>query len=201
MPSRNSRKEYVPETMYHVYNRGHNKDKIFLDDNDYAVFLNLLKRYLSKTVVTDEKGRPYEQLRDEVELVAFCLMPNHFHLELYLLQDRGIARLMQGVCAAYTIYFNKKYNRIGPLFQGRFKASAVLNDAYWLHLSRYIHRNPKAYRSWEWSSLQYYLGSKKAEWVTVERVLKEFDDRDEYLNFVRDDQNDLDNSSLLLADA
>ena len=80
MPSRNSRKEYVPETMYHVYNRGHNKDKIFLDDNDYAVFLNLLKRYLSKTVVTDEKGRPYEQLRDEVELVAFCLMPNHFHL-------------------------------------------------------------------------------------------------------------------------
>ncbi len=186
MPSRNRVKEYESGAFYHVYNRGVNKRRVFLDEEDYKVFLNLLKRYLDKTPTKDLKGREYEHLYDKVELLAFCLMPNHFHLVLYQTEQQAMTHLMRGVCTAYVNYFNKKYKRLGPLFQGVFKASRITSDAYVQHISRYVHLNPKDYRGWEYSSLPYYYASKKAYWVRPERILEMFDSLAEYDRFLRD---------------
>ena len=83
MPSKNVVKIYENNTYYHAYNRGVEKRTVFIDDEDYATFLGLLKRSLDEHPETDDKGREYRWLANDVELVAFCLMPNHFHLLLY----------------------------------------------------------------------------------------------------------------------
>jgi len=184
MPSRNILKDYSEDTFYHVYNRGVNKRQIFIDNQDYSVFLNLLKRYLSKEDEIDKKGRVYVSLYEELDLISFCLMPNHFHLFLFQNSKDAITKLLRSVCGSYTIYFNKKYERIGPLFQSRYKASTITNDAYFMHISRYIHINPKDYTSWEWSSLPYYLGSKQASWVKPGVVMDMFKDGEDYLEFL-----------------
>ncbi len=186
VPSRNSRKIYLPETYYHLYNRGLNKQKIFWDDEDYAVFLNLLKRYLDDQPTKDSKGREYPWLCKDVELLAFCLMANHFHLLAYQITEDGVRQLLKNVCGSYTSYFNKKYKRLGPLFQDRFKASMVIHDSYLQHISRYIHLNPKMYKVWQFSSLPYYLGKKYAAWIRPERILKDFQTPEEYEQFVAD---------------
>lgn len=185
MSSRNVIKDYVEDSFYHVYNRGVNKRKIFLDNDDYAVFLNLLKRYLDSEPVTDNKGREYEWLHKRIELLAFCLMPNHFHLLIYQHDKEAMTRLMRGTITSYTIYFNKKYRRTGPLFQDRFKASLITKDTYLLHISRYIHLNPHDYINWEFSSLLYYAGKKKAGWVNPDRIM-EFFEGDNYFAFIKD---------------
>lgn len=186
MPSKNREKVYLPQTYYHIYNRGVNKRRIFADQDDYAVFLNLLKRYLDDQPTKDSKGREYDWLHNDIELLAFCLMPNHFHLFIYQEKPDAMTRLMRGVATAYTTYFNKKYHRIGPLFQDRFKASMVSRDDYLIHISRYIHLNPKTYKSWRFSSLPYYLGNKQAGWVRPDKVLESFSSARDYAQFLAD---------------
>lgn len=185
MPSRNRRKEYAEDSFYHIYNRGVNKRVIYKDTDDYAVFLNLIKRYLDDKPAKDAKGREYEWLYEKIELLAFCLMPNHFHLFVFQHDKDSVTRLLHNVCTAYTTYFNKKYNRVGPLFQDRFKAVRITSDSYLLHITRYIHLNPQNYKSWEFSSYTYYLGRKNASWLQPKRVLGNFSD-EEYEKFVAD---------------
>lgn len=177
---------YVGDNFYHVYNRGVNKRRIFMDDQDYRVFLNLLKRYLSETPIKDPKGRIYESLHGKVELVSFCLMPNHFHMLLYLHDPKAITRLLRSVISSYTVYFNKRHGRVGHLFQDRFKAIEIDNENYLSHISRYIHLNPVSYKTWEYTSLPYYLGEKFANWVQPERILELFNSVDEYAEFIDD---------------
>ncbi|OGL40319.1 hypothetical protein A3J32_02480 [Candidatus Saccharibacteria bacterium RIFCSPLOWO2_02_FULL_46_7] len=185
MPSRNRVKEYVPDSYYHIYNRGVNKRRIFIDDQDYAVFLNLLKRYLDSKPTKDKQGREYGWLYGHLELLAFCLVPNHFHLLIYQRDPTAMTHLLRGVGTSYSTYFNKKYKRVGPLFQERFKASRISKDEYLQHISRYIHLNPENYRTWEFSSLPYYLGKKQSDWVRPKMILDLFES-DEYENFVSD---------------
>lgn len=186
MPSRNVVKEYAPDSYYHVYNRGVNKQTIFAEDADYIVFLGLLKRRLSKEPTVDRYGRQTPHYKDEIELLAFCLMPNHFHLLVYQHDDsKAVAKLLQSVCTAYTMYFNRKHKRVGRLFQGNFKGSRVTSDEYLQHISRYIHLNPKNYKKYEWSSLPYYLGTMRAEWVSPDPVLGLFAG-DNYSKFLED---------------
>lgn len=187
MPSRNRTKVYISDSYYHVYNRGLNKQSIFKDDYDYSVFLNLLKRYLSKESAKDKQGREYESLNSRVELLAFCLMPNHFHLLIYQNDELAMTTLLRRVSTAYSTYFNKKYRRTGPLFQERFKASRISKDNYLLHISRYIHMNPKDYKKWDYSSLPYYIGESKADWVRPKKILDLFND--DYMEFLRDYEN------------
>jgi len=118
---------FQPNSYYHVYNRGHNKQMIFLDYKDYARYLKRLKEYLQKHDVT---------------LLAYCLMPNHVHLLLYQKGEESIDRFVHRLHTAFTMYFNKKYERVGAVFQGRFKAKLIETDEYLLHVSRYIHINP-----------------------------------------------------------
>lgn len=185
MSSPNRIKLYAADSFYHIYNRGINKRVIFKDEYDYSVFLNLLKRYLDEAPVKDNKGREYDSLMDRLELLAFCLMPNHFHLLIYQYDPEAMTRLLRGVGTSYSTYFNKRHGRIGPLFHERFKASLIGKDEYLQHISRYIHLNPVDYEKWEFSSLPYYLGRKNAGWVKPERILELFD-TGEYPQFVRD---------------
>ncbi len=157
---------------YHVYNRGVEKRQIFLDEKDYKAFSGILKAYLSppedKSIL---QGRALQRVRghklyDEVKLLAYCLMPNHFHLLIQQKLASSITNLMRRALTAYSMYFNEKYERVGSLFQGRFKAKEVDKDEYLLHLSRYIHRNPSGslvkkigdLESYVWSSYPIYLG-------------------------------------------
>lgn len=165
MPSKNAIKTYAPHQYYHVYNRGVEKRNVFIDKQDYAMFLSLLKRYLSTSNQIDAYGRSYHSLNSSVRLVSFCLMPNHFHLLIYQTEKTGMQQLLHRVTTTYTGYFNKKYERVGALFQGVYKASMIKSETYLQHISRYIHTNPDQYRTWEWSSLPYWLNEKQADWV------------------------------------
>ena len=187
MPSPNVLKIDVEDSFYHIFARGASKQAIFVDELDYLYFENLFARYLSNKPMQDKQGMAYPNYNGSIELLAFCLMPNHFHLLIYQRHSKAMTRLLRGVCGAYSSYFNKKYKRIGPLFQDRFKANLISRDEYLQHISRYIHLNPKDYRTWEFSSLAYYLGVKKTAWIRPERILGLFN-TGEYAGFVADYQ-------------
>ncbi|MEA5091617.1 hypothetical protein SDC9_32543 [bioreactor metagenome] len=138
--------------VYHIMLRGINRGDIFLEDDDKAVFLNILLQKKSK---------------GEYALHAYCLMDNHLHLLIEEKED-DIARIMKRIGITYVSYFNKKYQRIGPLFQDRYKSEKVENDGYLLTAMRYIHNNPvaaglvKNQGAYKWSSYNEYLKQRKS---------------------------------------
>lgn len=186
MPTKNTRKAYAPDTYYHIYTRGVNKQAIFKDEADKVFFLGLLKRYLSKERSKRTKHAPYASYADCLDLLAYCLMNNHIHLLFYQHDEpRAIAALMRRVLTTYSMYFNRKYSRVGPLFQSRYLASQIDNDAYLHHISRYIHRNPAMWSEYPFSSLRYYMGDVHADWVKPKAILELFDDSPKrYMEFV-----------------
>ena len=186
MPSRNIYKPDVEESYYHVYARGQSRSKIFLDEADYAKFTGLFKRYLSKEQQHDSGGALYPHLYGKLELLCYCLMENHFHLLLYQ-RDSGAMRLfMRGLMTSYSRYFNKKYQRSGPLFETRYKASLINSSSYLDHVSRYIHLNRKQWRNSPYTSVMFYTDERQAEWLRPHRVLEMFDSKEEYMQFVAD---------------
>lgn len=147
------RSPFVVDEWYHCYNRGVDKRKIFEDVRDYERFLlglfvgnseipvhisNLKSSRLQEALNDDslERGDPL------VEIGAYCLMPNHFHLLIRETTEGGIAKFMQKLCTGYTMYFNTKYERTGALLSGTFKSKHVSDDRYLKHLVSYIHLNP-----------------------------------------------------------
>jgi len=144
MPSRNIIRSYLENSYYHIYNRGVEKRDIFLDDQDYKVFLHFLKRYLTKPPESPEQVRPLwrSDLFDKIKLIAYCLMNNHFHLMVKQSTKEATTDFMRALIDSYVRYFNEKYERVGSLFQGRFKAVLIDSEPYLLHLTRYIHLNP-----------------------------------------------------------
>jgi putative transposase len=178
----------APHEYYHVYNRGTEKRNIFLDGADYGRFIELC--YLSNSVhsvdvrhVRRTYNSVYEFPRDNplVYVGAYCLMPNHFHILLTPATDRGVEKFMLKLGTGYSMYFNKRYERTGTLFQGRFKSRHANNDEYLKYLFAYIHLNPvkliqpnwkevgiqnidgvKTYLDkYPYSSLQDYLGDRE----------------------------------------
>lgn len=188
MPSRNILRDFAEDQYYHLYNRGVEKRTIFLDEQDYTVFLGLLKKYLSGEYIRKTNRHKFDNLAGQVDLLAYCLMPNHFHLLLYQKTDGAITKLMRRVMTGYVMYFNERYKRVGTLFQSRYKASHINADDYLHHVSRYIHMNPEDYEKWPYSSLPYYLGKKKMpSWLKTKRVLALFDNNSsEYSQFIKD---------------
>lgn len=133
--------------FYHIYNRGVNKMPIFLDSSNNERFLKLLfacnntKPVVFKTI----QGLPLDKIEREetiVDIGAYCLMPNHFHILVKEKKENGISLFMEKLLTAYSMYFNKKNERLGNLFEGTFKASHANNDVYLKHLFAYIHLNP-----------------------------------------------------------
>lgn len=140
---------FAQNEYYHVYNRGTDKREIFLDDSDRCRFTELL--YLcnsNQSVSVRNLHREYDSVYDfekgepVVAIGAYCLMPNHFHVLMTPLSESGVVQFMNKLGTAYSMYFNKKYDRSGSLFQGRFKAKHVDSDEYLKYLFAYIHLNP-----------------------------------------------------------
>ena len=186
MPSPNIIREYVPESYYHVYNRGVEKRIIFHDTQDYAVFMSYMRRHLSSDNNLDSQNRSYKFF-GSVELVAFCLMPNHFHLLFYQVESGTMSILMKSLLGSYTRYFNKRWKRSGPLFESRYKASLVQDETYLLHISRYIHMNPRYYQRYPYSSYMHYIGAPAADWLQASRIVDIFtDNRINYPQFCKE---------------
>ncbi|MBF8250136.1 MAG: Tnp protein [Candidatus Levybacteria bacterium] len=211
----------APEQIYHVFNRGVAALPIFLDIKSHARFINLINYYrfsntqfsFSKLVSLpkEEKEKIILDLRKQnaihVEILAYCLMPNHFHFLLKQITDKGISVFMTNLQNSYVKYFNIKNERAGPLFQSMFKAVRVETDEQLLHVSRYIHLNPstayivepKNLEDYKWSSLNSYLDkdSNRANYfVNPKIVLDFFKKGKDYKKFVLDQasyQRELDN--------
>jgi putative transposase len=186
MPYKNVLKIDVEDCYYHIYARGNNCRPVFREDYDYRVFLNLLKRYLSKTRQQDDSGREYPNLHSELELLSYCLMPNHFHLLIYQTNQGAMTKLMRCVMSSYSRYFNKKYKTSGSLFETRFKASLINNDAYLMHISRYIHLNPDNWRAYPYSSIHAYFGVGLSDWLQPQRIIDLFGSTPIYADFLDD---------------
>lgn len=199
VPAKNIIKIYLENGHYHLYNRGVDKRDIFLDEQDYKVFLHFLKRYLTKPPDSPDKIRPGWKidLFDKVNLLAYCLMSNHFHFLIQQVTKSAIADFMQALNNSYVRYFNKKYERVGPLFQGTYKGVLIDNDIYLLHLTRYIHLNSlevpgevtpgttgttstrNSLLSYPYSSYCEYLGQRKTDWIHPEGILAFFKNNQE----------------------
>ncbi len=194
--------------IYHVYNRGVEKRVVFQDDTDYLRFLHDLFEFndtspamnlayhLRPQGQSKEVGLPKVEREPRkllVEMMAFCLMPNHFHLMVRQKQENGITLFMRKLGSGYTNYFNQKYKRVGSLFQGKYKAECVKNDRHFLHLPYYIHANPldlvmpewkekemknhkqaiRFLETYRWSSFLDYVGVRNFPSVTQREFLLE----------------------------
>lgn len=160
--------------------------KIFHEPSDYEYFENLLQRHVSLDPVQDSRGREYIHMRENIELNAYCLMPNHFHILVYIRDDMAATKLMSSVMTAYTMYFNRKYKRRGPLYENRFKAVIILRDEQLMHITRYIHLNKADYKTWPWSSYYDYLFEKPRDWIAPQPILELFSSNEAYAEFVDD---------------
>lgn len=190
MPAKNSVKIFVENGYYHAYNRGVEKRDIFLDQRDFATFLYFLKYYLGTPRENDIKQKLHS-LHNQVDLLAYCLMPNHYHLLVKQITRDGMTKLIRAVSTSYAGYFNEKYDREGTLFQGKYKAAFVDSDPYLLHLSRYIHANPNGLvrvgpwqgsdplADYPYSSYKYYLDNPSIpNWIKPHEILAFFTSQD-----------------------
>ena len=112
---------------FHIYNRGNRKQNIFIEKEDYLNYLKKIREYKDKY---------------NISIVCYCLMPNHFHLLLRQDSDAPLYRFMHAMHTSYSIYFNKKYNKVGRMFQSRFKQKEIDKDEYLSRITSYIHFNP-----------------------------------------------------------
>lgn len=195
------------DQYYHIFNRGINKQPIFLGLKDYQRALDLLDFYSFATVKLrfskflllprEERTIFWEKLRKEknklVEIVAFCLMPNHFHFQLQQKKDNGISKFMATFQNSYTRYFNTKYKKIGPILQGQCKAVRVEDDEQFIHLTRYIHLNPYTsyivkdkddLETYPWSSFPEYIGKVSTVVCNKDIIVERFKDITNYRTFV-----------------
>lgn len=198
---------FVNDYIYHVFNRSIERRPIFTNRKEYDRALQLLKFYRHKNIPIrysqllqrpkDIRNRILEDLFNTeqiVEVLCFCLMPNHFHFMLKQKHEGGIARFISNFTNAYTKYFNTKYERLGPLFQGVFKAVIVESDEQLVHLSRYIHLNPvvssiikdEQLETYAYSSYLEYLSHSNNSIVNKELVLSMFKTVNKYEQFVVD---------------
>lgn len=176
---------FVNGQIYHIFNRGSEKRIIFQSNRDRSRFLKSLQYYqladpkprFSKFSLSGKKELKNKKV---VEIFCYCLMPNHFHLLIKQYEEGGISKFMSKFLNSYTKYFNTKYDRIGALMQGQFKAVLVESDEQLIHLSRYIHLNPlvsyivKNLKEYPWSSYREYIQNYEG-----------FCDKKEVLNFFK----------------
>ncbi len=200
--------------IYHVLNRGVDKRKLFLDRQDYLRFIhdlfvfndsdkatNSYRTFKTLETMCDFASRSFNQPRNLiVDILCFVLMPNHYHLLLIPKVEEGISLFMRKVDMGYCKYFNRKYQRKGALFEGRYKSILVTDESHFIHLPYYIHCNPldliqpewregkltnykKAIQflnNYRWSSYLDYIGKKNFPSVINRKFL---------LDFFEDEQN------------
>lgn len=195
------------EQIYHVFNRGVERRTIFTNKREYDRALETLKYYqyqnppvrFSRFFVSDPKNKDkiLSQINSDnnklVEIISFCLMPNHFHLLLKQIAENGISIFLANFTNSYTKYFNTKHQRSGSLVQGPFKAVYIESDEQLIHVSRYMHLNPVAsftiqeqgLLNYKWSSLRGYLNLEES-FCSKGIILNQFKSVDQYKDFVFD---------------
>jgi len=163
--------------FYHIYNRGSGHQPIFFEEDNYHYLLRLFKKY-TQTM--------------EITIIAYCLMPNHYH---FLVRQDGeipAGLLFQRVFNAYTKAINKKYDRTGTLFQGRYRCILLVKMSYLFHLCRYIHSNPvkaglvSSPEQWPFSNFQEWIGLRAGTLYDNDFVRTNFGNANEYVKFVRE---------------
>ncbi len=210
------KQKLVTDNIYHVFNRGVEKRHIFMDKHDYLRFINNLAIFNDARPVLNAKYRVKEiETLDSrklfVDVLAFCLMPNHYHLLLQQKKDDGISKFMNKIGVGYVNYFNLKYKRVGSLFQGTFKAVLIEKESQFLYIPYYIHSNPldlivKDWRengisklkpaidfldSYKWSSHRDYAGKSNFTGILNMHPLNEFfvnpeSYKKDFRNFIKD---------------
>jgi REP element-mobilizing transposase RayT len=166
---------FLPNQYYHIYNRGAHKLEIFRAASDYRFLLQLIKNRAEKY---------------DISVIAYCLMPNHYHFLFRQNSDTTISSFIQAVFNLYSKAFNRKYCHSGTLFERSFQAILVNQTEYLLHLCRYIHRNPldagmvKHPAEWEFSNYLEWVKKRTGKLVDMEFVRDNFGNSEEYEDFV-----------------
>ena len=191
--------------IYHIFNRGVNKNDIFFSQKDYNRFLAAAKHYITKdSKFSYEKPQADENKANDtgslasdskIEILAYCLMTNHFHFLIKQLVDDGITIYMRRFMNSYVHYVNVKNKRLGPLFQGRFKNVLVDSDEQLLHVSRYIHLNPLVSNlvanldDYPWSSYLTYTSSAEDRFISPQIISNMFKNKGDYKKFILDQKD------------
>ena len=209
--------EFADNCYYHIYNRGVDKRKIFIHTHDYLRFVMALYLFNNSEpvdianipkVTPSSEGVTFgnHHRREIVDIGAYCLMPNHFHLLIKSRDAKSLIIFMRKLGTGYAMYFNKKYKRTGRLFENAFKATLIEDDEYLRHSSIYIHMNPlklsdsqwkengvsdirsahKFLEGYQWSSYQHYLGEKKDNILNLDVFPKYFENSNAYKMFIED---------------
>jgi len=174
------KQSFAISEYYHLYNRGVEKRKIFLDKRDYLHFLYLM--YVCNTIKnikTRDLGNDFDREETIVSIGAYCLMPNHFHILVKEKTNNGISLFMRKLLTAYAMYFNLKYKRTGRLYENTFKSSHVGDDRYLKYLFAYIHLNPAKLIDKNWKEKQ----TKKVHQLLKFVSMYEFSSLQEYVKF------------------
>ena len=164
---------FIPDNYYHIYNRGNNRQAIFFEDDNYRYFLSGVKKYLSPAV----------------SVIAYCLMPTHYHLLVRMLTPQksevfktsDFSRAMQKLSISYTKAINKRFDRVGALFQGAFQSKLIQNHNHLLNLCIYIHANPvkdglvTSPEDWQYSNYLEWIGERGGALVDLAFIRQHFD--------------------------
>ncbi len=167
--------DFIPGKIYHIYNRGVNRQRIFFTTANMEFFLKRFKKYA---------------FQERVSILCYCLMPNHFHLLVQITKEDFIKKVMQPFLTSYSKSINLRENRVGPLFQGNFKSKTYDRDETIVYVSKYIHQNPvKAGlvnhpAEWQYSSYSAYVRKTDTHWLETEMILSFFKSSQEYKTFV-----------------
>lgn len=191
---------FVNGEFYHLYNRGLERQPIFSNRRDYSRFIQTFFYYQIQnpkpkfSLYRRSKTFPIDPSKKIVDIVCYCLMPNHFHFLGKQLKNGGVSEFMRKFIHSYTKYRNVKYKRQGPVFQGVFKAVRIETDEQLIHVSRYIHLNPlvsflvRDLRGYLWSSYPTYIGLTDDDRIVREEMLSFFNSAKDYEKFVLDQE-------------
>jgi putative transposase len=166
----------VPNAYYHIYNRGNNRQKVFFQQENYLYFLEGLKRYVLPAA----------------DILVYCLMPTHYHLMVRVKQTAEVSLGMMKLSVSYTKAINKRFARVGVLFQGPFQARPILDSRHLFHLCRYVHANPVKDGlvndpfNWPYSNYLEWIGERNGSLFDPCFVQKQFPNPGEYKDFVMD---------------
>ncbi len=185
--------------FYHIFNRGVARMPTFVTSRDYSRFTQALQYYMNanakpKFSAAHELSILHSATKNLIDIIAYCLMPNHFHLLLKQKTENGISQYMKNISISYTKYFNIKNDRVGPLFQGAFKAVRIETTEQLLHVHRYIHINPtvgfvtKSLEDYPWSSFHEYA-KRKIGFCEKELILSNFSNPKQYRQFLLDQED------------